>query len=215
MFSYIYFFIFFLSAHFFFHIDELNNENSSGYTKTKSKRTRSGLLKIHLNEIVGLPNKKSVRSEVFVVIKVDGVQKTQSKASRNKWNEDLNVHVEKAQEIEVMVYEKGGDILAFIWFKLTDLESVLRLAAMEKQAELLRPNITGMAGGTMTATGPSDVLSPLPNSQVSTPEYDSDGLSKFDGAEMVLDLEPSGRISMKLNFLLEAGKLRRVCFLLK
>ncbi|KAJ3074702.1 Serine/threonine kinase [Podochytrium sp. JEL0797] len=146
-----------------------------------SKRPQSGRLHIKLLAATALPNKQHHRSDTYVIIKIDGVQKAQSKPNAlNKWFEDFEIVVEKALEVEICVYEGGGGILALVWFKLAELGAMLRLNAMKVISEV--DPVVGSVGS-LAGAG--------------------------DKTDLWLDLEPDGKIAMKLNFVAATGKLQR------
>ncbi|KAI8827367.1 hypothetical protein BJ741DRAFT_630436 [Chytriomyces cf. hyalinus JEL632] len=105
------------------------------------------------------PNAKAAhRPETFAILRVDGSEKTKTRASRSKWMDEVDVHVEKAGEVEIAIYEKGvssstskngigssvgggtqssgnGRVIALVWFTLYELETMLKSAA-ERKAEV-------------------------------------------------------------------------------
>ncbi|KAI9336353.1 hypothetical protein BDR26DRAFT_1008906 [Obelidium mucronatum] len=145
-----------------------------------NRRPQSGRIHIKLLAATALPNKKHSKSDTFVVVKIDGVQKAQSKFSlTNKWFEDFEIVVEKGLEVEICVRERGGGILALLWFKLAELDTMQRLRAMKNVIK------------------DDHLAGDKPENVVEVPD-------------MWLDLEPGGQLALKLNFVASgAGKLQR------
>lgn len=52
---------------------------------------------------------------------IDGSFKYQSKPSLGKFNDLVDIQVDKGLEVEIRICERGGQILSLIWFKLKDL----------------------------------------------------------------------------------------------
>ncbi|KAI8614387.1 kinase-like domain-containing protein [Chytriomyces sp. MP71] len=159
-----------------------------------SKRPQSGRLFLKFLVANALPNKMKYKSETFAVIKVDGVQKAQTKPSlTNKWMEDFEIPVEKALEVELCVYEKGGGILALVWFKLAELETMQRLSVLKQAVTSVEP---GTSDGAI-----KENANEVPSV--------SQGKTSKAGMEVWLDLEPAGKLAVKINFVAVAGKLQR------
>ncbi|KAI8804110.1 kinase-like domain-containing protein [Cladochytrium replicatum] len=147
-----------------------------------SKRLYSGKLKIRLVTATNLPNRKSTSGQLYGVIRVDGVQKAKTRPTTRKWNEEFDISVDKAQEVEISVYEKGGNnVLALMWFKLWELEEELQLRTRGQMSigggeEAYVQNLSSAANGFV------------------------------DGVEAKLELEPSGQLLLRANF----GEFRTV-----
>jgi hypothetical protein len=118
----------------------------------------SGRLRMKLIEAVNITGRKSNRDDIVATISIDGVVKYNSKPTKTKWDEQFEIQVERGLELEIKVSEKGGQILALIWFRLQDLAEDLDL------------------------------------------KYGKARLLNLDVADTWLDLEPSGQILLKLNF---------------
>jgi hypothetical protein len=74
-----------------------------------------------LIEAVNITGRKSLKDEIVCYISIDGILKFQSKPSKAKWDEVIDVQVDRGLELEIKVAEKNGTILALIWFRLNDL----------------------------------------------------------------------------------------------
>lgn len=111
-----------------------------------------------LSEAVNITGRKSLRDEIIAVISIDGTIKYQTKPTKAKWDETIDLQIDRGMELELKISEKGGQILALIWFRFKDLVDDLDAKYGQTRNETL------------------------------------------DVADTWLDLEPSGQILLKLNF---------------
>ncbi|KAI8837512.1 kinase-like domain-containing protein [Chytriomyces cf. hyalinus JEL632] len=172
-------------------LPSLPNDKPFANTAYKTaKRPFSGKVFGKLLLATALPNKKQSRSDTYAVIKVDGIQKVQTKTcGHSRWMEDFVIAVEKGLEIEIYVHEKGGGILAMIWFKLAELETSQRFMAKSEE----------FRSRTFRACSAEDFVDNAltPRSPRLKPEKSDDETGLW------LDLEPGGRIAIKLNLVTE------------
>ncbi|KAJ3196472.1 Serine/threonine kinase [Irineochytrium annulatum] len=182
-----------------------------------SRRPMSGHLKIRLNTANAIPNKKSHRSDIIASIKIDGVQKAKSKAAKSRWAEDFDIVVERAQEVEIGVYEKGGDVLSLIWFKLAELDEMLQTVTMQRPSvlqggpALISRDQSAMAGlPSMLAVNPPEFMAGESSAAVDTPTGEKAAPSgSLNGLDVWLDMEPAGQVNLRINFVPEVNKPRR------
>lgn len=76
--------------------------------------------------------------ETFVIIKVEDDPKGKTKATRtDKWSEDYHsIDVDKANEVELIVYDKGGDHplpIGMLWVRITDIAEEMRRKKIESE----------------------------------------------------------------------------------
>ncbi|KAJ3393353.1 hypothetical protein HDU84_002148 [Entophlyctis sp. JEL0112] len=156
------------------------------------KRPQSGKLHIRILAAQVLPPKRQTTAETYVVVKVDGAVKAQTKQSSfDKYFDSFEIPVEMALELELCVYERGGHLLTLAWFKLAELETMLRLRAMNNAVQ---------------KEASPDVQKSMQTSK--TPAADQ--AFPNEKGDIWLDLEPGGRLAVNLNFTRTAGKLQRV-----
>ena len=91
------------------------------------RQRRTGRLKIRLIGATNLPGRRASHEEIFAVIRIDGNKKYSTRATRNRWDEHIDIQVDKAQEVEIAVYERGGVLLSMIWFRIFELEDDLKV----------------------------------------------------------------------------------------
>ncbi|CAG8483366.1 5876_t:CDS:10, partial [Racocetra fulgida] len=159
------------------------------------------------------PTRTLKSPETTVVIKIDGATKGKTKASRNdRWNEDFEIHVEKASEIEITLYDKPHEHpqpIGLLWIKISDIAEELRKKRIEAES----------GPGWVSASNPQFEMQSSPTSAVNNgPPYsipyssaqpqEGAGTAVLpDGIEAWFDVEPVGQILLKLNFAKEnAGK---------
>ncbi|KAJ3224500.1 Serine/threonine kinase [Clydaea vesicula] len=108
-----------------------SDEEEEDVVSFRSAR-RTGRLRIKLLGAIGY-GKRSSKDDLFCVIKVDSVVKATTKpSSKQKFDENFDIQVSKAQEVEIALYEKvsggghhGSTLLSIVWFSLLDLEDDL------------------------------------------------------------------------------------------
>src|SRR5271170_1126484 len=75
--------------------------------------------------------------ETYIVIKVEDVPRQKTKATRtDKWNEDFEIPVDKANEMEFIVYDKVADQslpIGFLWVRISDIAEELRRRRIEQE----------------------------------------------------------------------------------
>lgn len=166
------------------------------------------------------------KPESFVSIKIDDVERARSASSRSgKFNEDLIVDVDRANEMEIAVYDKNGAYnvpVALAWILLSDISEEIRRKKVAAEsgsdgwipASSLPPNTNGsrqnLLGSDLFGSGS------MGNNSLA---------SNFDGETMVeggkpaqesrnilisawVNLEPVGQILVSLSFEKSKGSAR-------
>jgi C2 domain len=152
---------------------------------------------------------KQIR-ETFISLKIEGTQRARSLPSRtDRWNEDFEMIVDKANEVEIAVYDKQiGELhpvlIGLLWIRISDL-----VEASRRQKVLMESG----QGGWVTAGAMGGGLSPYSGS-FSSSNLINDGsgpnamaFDQPEGVEAWFSVEPAGALALRLNF----GKL---CYLL-
>ncbi len=82
--------------------------------------------------------KKSARHDAHVAIRVDSNTRYYSTKARSKlvWNETMEFNIEKASEIEFLVFDRNDGLLGMLFFRLSDLEDELAVAAKNDSVRL-------------------------------------------------------------------------------
>ncbi|ORX78464.1 hypothetical protein BCR32DRAFT_247144 [Anaeromyces robustus] len=152
----------------------------SGHSR---KTPVTGKFLLRVITATNLPGRKSHKSDSYCVIKIDNTARGKTRSSRHsKWNEDFNIPIERASDVEITVFEKGGTVLAMSWFKFGELIEELQSKGLYH-------------GGSSES-----LANPPPQTQA----HDNHG-----GIDVWLDMEPAGQIFLHLNVIPEAKKKRR------
>eukprot|EP00842_Homolaphlyctis_polyrhiza_P006270 jgi/Hompol1/6644/HPOL_000759-RA len=177
----------------------------------------TGKLTISPISAMGLPGKKSSKTDLYVVVRIDGNQRAKSRTSRGKWSDQLIITVDKASDVEIAVYEKNGTILALLGFSLEDLCEELNAAA-GNSSSAGGPLTTFSLGSPMIESTPSNPIAipsttnqaenaalasaSAPSAPVSTLAAAAahQPTKQAAGIEAYLDMEPMGQILVRLNF---------------
>ncbi|KAJ9066407.1 Serine/threonine kinase [Entomophthora muscae] len=132
--------------------------------------------------------------EAFVVCKIDGKFRSQTKFSRmDRWNEEFEFAVEKANELEIIIYNvqrEGPPVpIGLFWIPISELTDDLR----KKNA-----GNTGWA--------PADATGQVKSAQASA--LDLAHPANTESVESWWKVEPTGEFLMRLKFVKQAGKKR-------
>ena len=153
--------------------------------------------------------------ETYVTIKLEGTQHARSHLSRtDRWIEDFESPVDKANEVEIAIYDKQvGEFnpvpIGLLWIRISDL-----VEATRRQKVLMETGqggwVTagamgnegsgpGAGGGTMYPNASGDMNAPLgfpggqPGSSIPTG-------GQGEGIDAWFAVEPAGALALHLNF---------------
>lgn len=166
--------------------------------------------------------------ETFVILKVEDAIKARTKASRiDRWqDETFNIEIDKANELELTVYDKSGDRptpIGMLWVRISDIAEEMRRKKIETEFNtsgwVSADKMDGGPGGPgrQTSGGPN----PSPHGQMpggrppSGPGQGYGGApggAPFGGTVMIdswFALEPVGRIHLTMSF----GKIKTLFLL--
>ncbi len=151
--------------------------------------------------------------ETFVIIKVEDVPKARTKATRtDKWTDEYHeLDIDKANEIELTVYDKTGDHalpIGMLWIRISDIAEEVRRKRIETEF-----NNSGWVSADQmhnNATSPSSLqFNPPPGQNFPTPPGPAAGapLNNAPNPQMGpiyidswFSLEPIGRIQLAMTF---------------
>lgn len=152
------------------------------------------------------------KPESAVSIKVDDVEKARTNPSRSgKFNEEFNIPVDKANEMEITVYDKQGTQqvpVALAWILLSDIAEEIRKkkVALEMGSDGWMP-ASRISTQTYAGTAPSSTTSEhFPESAEvnrnlnASPTGKSEDRNKLTQVSAWLNLEPAGQILVSLTF---------------
>lgn len=206
-------------------VEEVNRDMEIMNTPKFARKALTGRLTVSITCIrdvdhIALPmfNKKP---ETVVFIKIDDVEKAKTYGSRNgKFNEEFVVEVDKANEMEIAVYDKSGTLhvpVALAWVLLSDIAEEIRKKKVANDlgndgwiSASNLPQQTGARPGIPSLSG---------SSQGSGYEAETvvDESLKAAGSKAVqiaawVNLEPVGQILINLSFE-KSAKVGRSAFM--
>ena len=151
-------------------------------------------------------------------LKVEGTQRARSHPSRtDRWNEDFEIQVEKANEVEITIYDKQVSEphpvpIGMLWIRITDLVEALRRQKVEQETSQ-GGWVTATAAGAMGSGGSpgggdlfgyghshsgsgdfSYGLAPPASRPGEFPSTEPEGIDAW------FAVEPAGAVSLRLNF---------------
>ncbi|KAL2039909.1 hypothetical protein N7G274_007312 [Stereocaulon virgatum] len=192
--------------------DSLNSPNM--------RKPLSGILSMTVHAVKDVDHAATGRfargPETFVILKVEDTFKVRTKATRiDRWTDELHqVEIDKANEIELTVYDKSGTHptpIAMLWIRISDIAEEMRRKKIEADlgggwatAESMDTGGTGgrqdSAYGSSLSQVPSrdqrDSRGSAPNAGFNTPQNPSNP----GDIDAWFALEPVGRIQLTLSF---------------
>ncbi|KAK5078018.1 Serine/threonine kinase [Lithohypha guttulata] len=202
-------------------IDDSVEGDDDSLNAPNMRKPLSGHLEMRINAIRDVDHAASSRfsrgPETFIIMKVEDNVRAKTRATRNdRWMDEIfTIDIDKANEIELTVYDKSGDRptpIAFLWIRISDIAEEMRRKRIE--AELQQGNwVTADKMG----NGGSGEFAPPPTQAPHMPP--GDGASAGPAAGMpqhaqpaMIDswfsLEPAGRIHLSMSFQKHTGQRR-------
>lgn len=158
---------------------------------------------------------KQVR-ETFISLKIEGTQRARSHPSRtDRWNEDFEITVDKANEVEIAVYDKQVSEphpvpIGLLWIRINDLvEALRRQKVMMDSGQGGWVTAGAMDGDSSVGRTPhqmggfGDVNVPLnvePDGAGDQPGGAMSYSSQNEGIDGWFAVEPVGALALHLNF---------------
>ncbi|GMK58822.1 hypothetical protein CspeluHIS016_0602640 [Cutaneotrichosporon spelunceum] len=160
-----------------------------------------------------------VQGESVVAVKIEGVERAVSRGSRNdRWYEDFELPVERANEVEITIYDQSGPNehvpIGMLWLRVSDLMEAQR--RQKTAAEAAGPGwVTAETAASLgRAGGAAEMMSlhqPQGNQTLAPQGGVPGGLGKSEAIEGWFAVEPAGALHLKLDFVKDsvAGGGRR------
>ncbi|CDU23532.1 probable protein kinase C [Sporisorium scitamineum] len=205
------------------HVMEEEEDNASPESvenrKQNLRKPLSGTLQISIRsarDIDHAPIPRGTRSvrESTVVIKVEDTPRARTQSSRNeRWQEDFEIPVDNANELEVTIYDKVGNAhpvpVGMLWIRISDIVEEQRKKKFGQVPDASSHG-HGPSDGWVTADSVQPRGSGGPYAAGSSPGFDGayntpagvpvpNGPS--DGVEAWFAVEPAGAIYLRLNFI--------------
>ncbi|KAI9320612.1 kinase-like domain-containing protein [Dichotomocladium elegans] len=160
---------------------------------------------VEARELAHAPTRMIRAPDTIVVVKIDGNIEHQSRPSRNaRWNDECKIHVNKASEVEIAIYDQGIERklpIGILWLKITDIAEGLRKRKIQQEGG------QGWVSAEVAQQRSRDMLhnnnphSPIPQQPATVPATE-------EGIEAWFDVEPLGEIALRLNFVRESANRR-------
>lgn len=150
--------------------------------------------------------------DTYVVVKVEDAIKARTKATRNdRWTEEtFNIDIDKANELEVTVYDKSGDRptpIGMLWIRISDIAEEMRRKKIETDlASNGWVSADKMSQGGVGRPDSNVPMSPPGGQRPGTQpqQYGNAPGAPSGGNTAMIDswfaLEPVGRIHLQMNF---------------
>ncbi|OAX84332.1 AGC/PKC protein kinase [Emergomyces africanus] len=140
--------------------------------------------------------------ETFVIMKVEDAIKAKTRATRSdKWTEEtFNVDIDKANEIELTVYDKAGDRptpIGMLWIRISDISEEMRRKKIESEF-----NASGWVSADKMEHGGGVEFDRMLNS-ITFPNHHPNSQANQNATVMIdswFALEPVGRIHLTMSF---------------
>ncbi|GAA5871555.1 hypothetical protein JCM3774_006295 [Rhodotorula dairenensis] len=189
--------------------------------KANLRRPLSGALQITIKSARDLahapqPKKSKYPSETIIYVKVEDTPRARTHGSRNdRWNENFEIHVDKANECEVTIYDKvpgeGAPVpIGMLWLRLSDIVEELRRRKMGLEAGpgwVTAARVAQGSGGSGNSSHGSDVALGGSGPGLMREESLMSGFGnaagaggKSEGIDAWFAVEPEGAIQLDLNF---------------
>jgi hypothetical protein len=150
-------------------------------------------------------------TDTYVSLKVEGTQKARSHPSRtDRWNEDFEISVDKANEVEITVFDKQVSEthpvpIGLLWIRISDLVEALRRQKVTMESGQGGWLPAGAMGGEASPTGgmysgqmnSGDMNAPVSFGSRSGGMGES---AQHEGIDSWFAVEPAGALSLHLNF---------------
>lgn len=183
-----------------------------------SRKPLTGHLSLRVHAVADVDHAATGRfargPETFVIMKVEDVAKGRTKATRtDKWTDEYHeFDIDKANEVEVTVYDKAGDLtlpIGMLWIRISDIAEEMRRKRTEAEF-----NSAGWVSadrvGNGAASNPNLQFQPPPGHSYNPNNGPGPGGATMQSGPMPqtgpvyidswFSLEPVGRIQLTMSF---------------
>ncbi|CAO3647232.1 unnamed protein product [Cunninghamella echinulata] len=180
-----------------------------GFRRPVTGKLQLEILEAH--ELTHAPTRMIQHPETTVYIKIDGNVVFKSKPSRNdKWMELSEIHVNKASEVEISIYDHDAEHhlpIGMFWLKITDIAEGLRKRKLQQDN-----NTQGWAPASDALQQQQNESRDDPSSNNNNPQLPPltqvQTIEDGNGIQAWFDIEPVGEMCLRLNFVREAANRR-------
>lgn len=180
--------------------------------KPALRRPVTGVLHIRVSmarQLAHAPARGFRTNETYCVLKVDSVQQARTRPSRQlKWNEDFELRVDKASELDITLYDKTAEKdvpIGLLWIKITEVTDEIRKMAlpsaigMEAEAEAKSPTSPSGSIGSQRFQFINQLTPKTSSKKQEKPEKGEHWIEAW------WDVEPVGQIHMRMKFVRDGG----------
>ncbi|PIG87154.1 protein kinase C-like protein [Aspergillus arachidicola] len=123
-------------------IESTDDPDDESLNTPNMRKPLTGLLTLRIQAVTDVDHATSSRfsrgPETFVIIKVEDTIKARTKATRtDRWqDETFTIDIDKANEIELTVYDKSGDRptpIGMLWVRISDIAEEMRRKKLESE----------------------------------------------------------------------------------
>ncbi|KAJ5315461.1 hypothetical protein N7476_005768 [Penicillium atrosanguineum] len=123
-------------------IESSDANDDESLSSPNMRKPLTGLLTMRIHAVKDVDHAASSRfsrgPETYVIVKVEDTIKARTKATRNdKWlDESFSIDIDKANEIELTVYDKSGDRptpIGMLWVRISDIAEEMRRKKIETE----------------------------------------------------------------------------------
>lgn len=184
------------------------------------RKPLTGLLTMRIQAVKDVDHAASSRfsrgPETYVILKVEDAIKARTKATRSdRWqDESVSVDIDKANELELTVYDKSGDRptpIGMLWIRISDIAEEMRRKKIETEfntsgwvsADKMEHGGSGVRQDPSAPVGSPQNPGPPGSTGAAGQNYGSTPGASFANHVMIdswFALEPVGRIHLSMSF---------------
>ena len=203
--------------------EDEDNDDENTKLNSNIRRPLTGNLQISIlavKDVDHIVGARPIRGpESYLSVKVEDQIRARTRYVRNdRWNEEFNISVDKANEIEIAIYDKVNDQnipVGLMWLRISDIAEAIRRRRVEQElsqtgwvsASKVQDNAT-YPGGSAAGSGfhPAHSAGPHadPTQQPPAPATPRIPSGVHNPSNITIDswfvLEPAGQIHLALNF---------------
>jgi hypothetical protein len=158
-----------------------------------ARRPVTGKLQLKIveaHELAHAPTRMFRDPHTAVMVKIDGNIQCRTRLSKNdKWTDGFEMHVDKATEVELLIYDQSGDKtlpIGLLWLKISDITENQRKQKLEL-SDWVPAEVAQQDHG-------KDVLEKINTTTAQKKNTQSESVAAW------FDVEPLGRVYLDINF---------------
>ena len=112
------------------------DDEENVYAARRARKPQTGTLSVSIKAVkdvdhAAVPSGVRAVRESYVALKIEDTERVQTHSSRvDQWNEDFELRIDNANEIELIVYDRVGSAqpvpVGLVWVKISDIVDQLR-----------------------------------------------------------------------------------------